>query len=92
MNATQDFVTRSTNCPAPFVSALALTGAKLGQHLKNLRALQVKYDTMLHMVEIMVSLQPLNTENPEQTKTIEKLKSLVIQERNGLGLRQDEKH
>jgi hypothetical protein len=92
MNATQDLVTRSTNCPAPFVSALALTGEKLAQHLKNLRALQVKYDTMLHMVEFMVSLQTLNTRDPDQAKTIAKLKSLVVQERNRLGLRQTEKH
>jgi hypothetical protein len=92
MNATQGLATRSTNCPAPFVSNLALVGPKLGQRLKNLRTFQVEYDTMLYMVEVMATLQTLNTTNPEQTKTIAKLKSLVIQERNGLGLSQAEKH
>lgn len=92
MNANQSLVTESAGCPAPFADPLASVGAKLGQHLKNMRAFQAKYDTMLYIVECMISLQTLNTLNPGQAKTIADLKSLVIQERNELGLRQVEKH
>ena len=92
MNARQDFTVKSASGPDPLVSALAATGAQLGQHLKNLRAIQAEYDTMLYMVEFLVSSHLPNATNPEQVKTMENLKSLVIQERNGLGLRQAEKH
>ena len=91
MNANKNIATKSASCHAPFVDALASTGTKFGQHLIAMRAFQAQYDAMLHLVECMISLPMPNTRSSAQTKTIADLRSLVIKERNELGLRQTEK-
>jgi hypothetical protein len=82
MNATDDIAMKSASSLVPLVDIPATT-----QREKNLRSFQEKYDAMLYIVEFIASFHLGDIRNSEQAKKMDDLKSLVVQARNGMGIR-----
>ena len=81
MNLKQNVALKSFVNSVPSAVPLAATRAPTEQHEKYLHSLQLKYDTMLYIIELIASFHQLDSRNPNQAKAMEDVQSLVAQTR-----------